>query len=88
MKKPTYQDLVLMVDILTACIETRVLPAIGSPMHRQAREFVEASGCAPARERLSLPAEAFRKVPHAVKAQPAEVLPKRKPARIRGIDRA
>lgn len=75
MKPPEYRDLALMVDILTACIETRVLPAIGSPMHRQAREFVKASGCAPRRNRLRLSKETFRKVPHGLEPLPGKVGP-------------
>ncbi len=55
MTKPSYRDLVLMIDVMCAAIELRLLPAIGSPCHRQARDFVAASGCKPRRNRLRLP---------------------------------
>lgn len=73
MTPPEYRDLVMMADILVECIETRVLPAIGSPMHRQAREFVKASGCGLRRNRLRLGKETLRKVPHALETLPGKV---------------
>ena len=47
-------DLVLMVDLFCASIETGVFPKPGSECHKMAREFVEASGQVPERERLPI----------------------------------
>ena len=47
-------DLVLMVDVFCACIETGMLPKHGSPCHRKARKMVEASGQKPKRQRRRL----------------------------------
>jgi hypothetical protein len=49
-----FGELVLMVDVFCACIETGVFPAHGSPCHRRARWMVEASGQKPKRQRRRL----------------------------------
>jgi hypothetical protein len=51
-----YPHMVLMIDVLCACIETRVYPVHGSPCHRMARRLVADSGMAPKRMRRRLPA--------------------------------
>ena len=51
-----YPHMVLMIDALCACIETRVYPVHGSPCHRMARRLVADSGMAPKRMRRRLPA--------------------------------
>ena len=48
-------ELVVMVDIFCACIETRVLPSVSSKCHQWARELVELSGRMPVRKRVRLP---------------------------------
>lgn len=50
-----YADLVLMVDLFCACIETVVRPTHGSPCHRLARALVDKSGMKPKRKRRRLP---------------------------------
>ena len=50
-----FGDLLLMVDVFAACIETGVMPAHGSPCHRKARQLVEQSGQKPKRKRRRLP---------------------------------
>jgi len=60
MSKPSPRDvlfcqLVLMVDVFAACIETGVLPSHGSPCHRLARGLVDKSGMKPKRKRRRLP---------------------------------
>jgi hypothetical protein len=52
--KPEYKELVLMLDVLCAAIETKILPAIGSPCHRLARKLVSDSGVRYKRKRLRL----------------------------------
>jgi hypothetical protein len=47
-------DVALMVDMFCACIETRTLPAIGSPCHRKARQLVDSSGLNSDRVKTSL----------------------------------
>lgn len=54
MNEKIFSDLVLMVDLFCASIETGVYPQPGSECHKMAREFVEASGQVPERERLPL----------------------------------
>lgn len=49
-----FGELVLMVDVFCACIETGVFPKHGSPCHRRARRMVEASGQKPKRQRRRL----------------------------------
>ena len=50
-----YGELVLMVDVFAACIETGVMPSHGSPCHRNARLLVDKSGIKPKRKRRRLP---------------------------------
>jgi hypothetical protein len=45
------QELVLMVDVFCACIETGVLPLQNSPCHKLARKLVDKSGMKPKRKR-------------------------------------
>lgn len=56
-KQPTdvFGDLVLLVDLFAACIETGIFPAHGSPCHRMARHAVNVSGIKPKRKRRRLP---------------------------------
>ena len=54
-KRDLTPDLVLMVDVFCACIETGILPTHGSPCHRRARKLVDDSGMAPERKRRRLP---------------------------------
>ena len=49
-----FGELVLMVDVFCACIETGVFPKHGSPCHRRARWMVDASGQKPKRKRRRL----------------------------------
>lgn len=51
----SYKDLVLMVDVFCACIETGVYAQHGSPCHRKARALVDRSGYVPERKRRPLP---------------------------------
>lgn len=44
-------ELVLMVDVFCACIETEIFPFHGSNCHRRARKLVEKSGMKPKRKR-------------------------------------
>lgn len=53
-KKPSYKDLVLMVDIFCAAIESGLFPIPGSLAHRMARYMVDKSGCKPRRKRMAL----------------------------------
>ena len=53
-----FGDLVLLVDIFAACIETGILPTHGSPCHRKARQAVDDSGMKPQRKRRRLPPNA------------------------------
>ncbi len=53
--KPDIEELVLMIDVLCACIETGVLPKHGSPCHRKARDLIKRSGFLPKRKRRRLP---------------------------------
>jgi hypothetical protein len=48
-------DLVLMVDVFAACIESGTFPAHGSPCHRLMRKMVDESGMKPKRKRRRLP---------------------------------
>ena len=50
-----FGELVLLVDIFAACIETNILPTHGSPCHRKARQAVNDSGMKPQRKRRRLP---------------------------------
>ena len=54
-KKIEFEEYVLMVDVFCACIETKTLPAINSPCHLKAREFVDKSGFKFKRKRTPLP---------------------------------
>lgn len=54
MNKTQFSDLVLMVDLFCASIETGVFPTHGSPCHRRARKLVDASGQKPKRKRRRL----------------------------------
>ena len=49
-----FGDLVLMIDVFCACIETGTLPKHGSPCHRLARRLVKDSGRQPKRKRKRL----------------------------------
>ena len=49
-----FGELVLMVDVFCACIETGVFPKHGSPCHRRARWMVDVSGQKPKRKRRRL----------------------------------
>ena len=53
-----FGELVLMVDVFAACIETGVMPTHGSPCHRKARQLVDKSGMKPKRKRRRLPPNA------------------------------
>ena len=55
-----FGELVLLVDIFAACIETNILPTHGSPCHRKARQAVNDSGMKPQRKRRRLPPNAPR----------------------------
>jgi hypothetical protein len=48
------RELILMVDVFCACIETGLFPTHGSPCHRMARKLVESSGQKPRRRRRKL----------------------------------
>ena len=52
------RELILMVDVFCACIETGVFPTHGSPCHRMARKLVESSGQKPRRKRRKLSSNA------------------------------
>ena len=54
-------DLVLMVDLFCACIETCVFPSHGSACHRFARKLVDNSGFKPLRRRRRLPKDGAEK---------------------------
>jgi len=58
MSRSEYADLVLMVDVFCACIETGCVPSHGSRCHRLARRLVDASGIKPKRKRRRLPPNA------------------------------
>lgn len=45
-----FRELVLMVDVFAACIETGIMPTHGGPLHRKARELVDKSGAKPKRK--------------------------------------
>jgi len=54
--------LITMVDLLCSIIETRVLPAVNSPLHHSARWLVDDSGWRPKRVRSRLAYRKPRKV--------------------------
>jgi len=60
-----FGELVLLVDIFAACIETNILPTFGSPCHRKARQAVDKSGMKPQRKRRRLPPNAGGQIPPA-----------------------
>jgi len=57
-----FGELVLMVDVFAACIETGRMPTHGSPCHRKARQLVDKSGMKPKRKRRRLPPNAESEV--------------------------
>lgn len=54
MTKTKRKDLILMVDVFCASIETGIMPQLGSPCHRLARRLVARSGWVPKRKRVRL----------------------------------
>lgn len=52
--RPTKGNLVVMVDLLCALIETGIMPSINSPLHHTARWLVDDSGHKPSRRRTRL----------------------------------
>jgi hypothetical protein len=58
-----FGELVLMVDVFAACIETGIMPTHGSPCHRKARQLVDKIGMKPKRKRRRLSPNASLSIP-------------------------
>lgn len=55
MKIELQKDIVLMLDVFCACIESKIAPAKDSPCHRKCRELIDKSGIKFKRQRSKFP---------------------------------
>lgn len=55
MKIELQKDIVLMLDVFCACIESKIIPAKNSPCHRKCRELINKSGIKFKRQRSKFP---------------------------------